>query len=650
MTRTVLFNLIKNPINQMTALGILWNLLFKHNVSVIISGLLQTFAKSFTATALFLLGLNMTGRFSQFRNLRRLILPAILISTKLIVFPMVCRFVLEHGMSGTAQEIADHSSFGFLFGTIPTAPMPFIYALEYNVQPDLIATSLVICTILSCPMMFLSANMVRTINTVVDNYRTELSQFLSLISTISLPCLMWVLCMFLVTKRWRLVTHRCTLFIILSHLCMCLGGYLIGFVRANQQSTTLYHIQYLLMVSGLISARIWTCVLAITVSALQLRSLCFVLNVLNRLTVGAIFFTIALVGIVIAIPDYPDVNALDPSFELGHMQTAIVMCILSFGLVITISGVVLQQRYSRPVDSDEEQLIDSPIISIQPPTPEHNVRADVHRRLSTSSGTNYQTNQLNHDYALTMPPPQVIEDVEDLAAEGFEDFCRSRSNTCSSQQRKQCIRNMLRYRNDVEDVTSDASTTSDLSDMEASNNDFHEKHQMFSHLLFLLYSCLSMFVGLEVSVAKIVVENPTAILIEMEYLDILLNNGTGVVLFLLFGIEMEPIVRLWKRMFNRNESKPSEQPEVVMFCSHFIEQHLNRCKRELHFTINTKNNQVAFVFKLNELLNWLQQQSLSSDDLGARTLVQNLIAGHVIESVQVPNSYQDDSPLFKFCI
>jgi hypothetical protein len=629
----VLLNLIKNPINQMTALGIISNLIFKHQVSVVIAGLLQTFAKSFTATALFLLGLNMTGRFSQFRNLRRLILPAVLVSTKLIVFPMVCRFVLEHGMSGSAQDIADHSSFGFLFGTIPTAPMPFIYALEYNVQPDLIASSLVICTMLSCPMMFLSANMVRTINAVVDNYHAELSQFLSLISTISLPCLFWLLCMFLVTKQWRLVTHRCTLFIIISNLFMCVGGYLMHFV-SKDKSTALFHIQYLLMVSGLFSARIWTCVLAITVSALQCKSLCFVLKILNRLTIGAVFFTVALVGLVIAMPDYPNVHSLDPSFELGQLQTSIIMCILSLGLFITISGVVLQQRYSYRPQDDEEQLIASPSIAIEAPASEDETGGHAVSQEHSSAG-------INHDYDMTMPSPDIL-DVEDLVPEGFDDFCHSQSNICTKKQRKECIRSIQQYRTDAEPVIEDIHSIA--------SNEFYEKHQVFTHLLFLLYSCLSMFVGLEVAVAKIVVEHPTAILIEMEYLDILLNNGTGVVLFLLFGIEIEPISRFFRQMFKQNASSNDDQLQVTLICDQFLEQHLNQCKKDLNFTISAQNDQIAYVFQLNDLIRWIQHKKLATDSVTAKKMVDDLISGKVIECVPVSNSYHANSPLYKFTI
>ena len=48
------------------------------------------------------------------------------------------------------------SNFAFLYGTFPTAPSVFVYASKYNVLAENIAGSMVVCTFLSAPIMFIS--------------------------------------------------------------------------------------------------------------------------------------------------------------------------------------------------------------------------------------------------------------------------------------------------------------------------------------------------------------------------------------------------------------------------------------------------------------------------------------------------------------
>jgi len=60
------------------------------------------------------------------------------------VLPIVTREVtihLEPGDSGNSS--LDLSNLGFLFGTFPSAPGVFFYAVQYNTAADLIATAMV---------------------------------------------------------------------------------------------------------------------------------------------------------------------------------------------------------------------------------------------------------------------------------------------------------------------------------------------------------------------------------------------------------------------------------------------------------------------------------------------------------------------------
>jgi predicted permease len=56
----------------------------------------------------------------------------------------------------TLNESLDLSNFGFLYGTIPTAPSVFVYAVNYGVIPDMIAATITASTFIAAPIMFVS--------------------------------------------------------------------------------------------------------------------------------------------------------------------------------------------------------------------------------------------------------------------------------------------------------------------------------------------------------------------------------------------------------------------------------------------------------------------------------------------------------------
>lgn len=276
----------------MTFVGIIWNQTISNQVPEVIYFLLDTAAKAFSATALFLLGFNMTGRFMQFRNTKKLLLPLTLVAIKIIISPLINRLFVERGLSAENPDtLAEYSSFAFLFGAIPTAPTSFIYALDYNLKPDIVASAMVICTILSSPLMFVSANMVRSAYSKM-NYKEDLGKFLNQLSMVSVPCIVWVLILFVVGKKYKSITHRVTLVILIAQLGMSISNSLWYMIKNKQTEYVItYHLQYLLSVCSIFLLRIWTAVLAITIAFLQYRGLCFVLKTSRLLFVSALITT-----------------------------------------------------------------------------------------------------------------------------------------------------------------------------------------------------------------------------------------------------------------------------------------------------------------------------------------------------------------------
>lgn len=104
-----------------------------------------------------------------------------------MVLPIVTReFVTSLDAGVDANETVDLSNFGFLYGTFPTAPGVFVYATHFGVDVDLVASSMVACTFLSAPLMFISAKMLTLRNLNPSNYIKDLDAFLLNISIVSL--------------------------------------------------------------------------------------------------------------------------------------------------------------------------------------------------------------------------------------------------------------------------------------------------------------------------------------------------------------------------------------------------------------------------------------------------------------------------------
>jgi predicted permease len=136
-----------NPIVFMTVLGVLGNLIFKHKIPCYLGGVLDVLGSAFSASALFLLGLRMVGKVHKLRG-ATLVVPGILIMVKLIVLPLVTREVISILHPGfNASETVDLSTYGFLYGTFPSAPTVFVFASQYLIDVDLVSDNSAISTV-----------------------------------------------------------------------------------------------------------------------------------------------------------------------------------------------------------------------------------------------------------------------------------------------------------------------------------------------------------------------------------------------------------------------------------------------------------------------------------------------------------------------
>ena len=71
--------------------------------------------------------------------------------------PLIAREITNLLYTGSNEEDSSElANFAFLYGTFPTAPTVYVLATRYGIASGIIATTMIACTFLSAPIMFIS--------------------------------------------------------------------------------------------------------------------------------------------------------------------------------------------------------------------------------------------------------------------------------------------------------------------------------------------------------------------------------------------------------------------------------------------------------------------------------------------------------------
>lgn len=77
---------------------------------------------------------------------------------------------------------------------------------------------------------------------------------MSFVSIISIPCLVWVLLILLLGRKWQSLTHRVTIVLAVNQLICAVGGYMWQFVNQLDPHTChqyfVFHAHYIFSVAG----------------------------------------------------------------------------------------------------------------------------------------------------------------------------------------------------------------------------------------------------------------------------------------------------------------------------------------------------------------------------------------------------------------
>jgi len=345
-------------------IGIAANFILKQKVPALIDPIISTLADSFSAIALFYLGFSMFGRIKNLK-FSSVVIILILIFTKGLLFPLITREIVLHlentksfPPNSTQDQIAfiknetdSLSTFGFLYGTFPTAPALFFYISKYEaVQHDLISAAVVFGTLASAPLMMISGKMIsiQYSNNTASNFEDIQCKTAYGFSILSWFCCLWVLYIFLASGRLLKKPHIYTFLLIVAQMATAVIHVIWSSVTNTASSNQAANLSYVFFT--LLSAYVTRCLpVAMMLNIISLTDFNKYSNSkLNRFIsklaakdVPLLLFGIGLPLIAtilsLAIPGLPQKQGM--MIALGKPQQIISTCLLL--LVILVMGYLL---------------------------------------------------------------------------------------------------------------------------------------------------------------------------------------------------------------------------------------------------------------------------------------------------------------------
>ncbi|KAG7198737.1 hypothetical protein KM043_001725 [Ampulex compressa] len=619
MVYSIVKGIVFNPVVFMTILGIVGNLAFHHVIPSLLAAILEVLGNAFSASALFLLGLMMVGKVHKLKG-TALVIPGILISVKLLVLPLVIReSIIFLNVGKNATETRDLSTYGFLYGTIPTAPALFIFSLRYNLEIDLIASAMVACTFLSAPLMFVSAKVINAVSAGITpaNYASQLNAFSFDMSVAAGAACVWLLICFIILgeRKYKRVTHRCTLCLIVAQLATAVGVIIWAKLNSNSNGSVLWYTQFILITTGVYASRVWTVAIAATLLYLSSRSLPFVQNMQKWFfPVGwGVPISIVIVMCSTVSPKESEIDFRNPNFQLGRIQAATSAFVLVFCFIVTLGCLILQQRYERR----------HPAVSYP------NLMDNMEE--TTDANTNI-ANETN------------VVDVEDLVSPSTQ------KQILGCEFQNGCADGVCRMNEQEEnfDGCSDVETNIDTAD----------DPQILRHLVFLILLLCSMLIGLCVSVGTLVMEQLTGIYAELAFLDVALNFGQSLIAFAIFGLDpglgklgswLRQACRKWragKALQLPQEDMLSQETRNIR--DQFNRCHLAECRARIAICRKRMLRVYRGVFSGTDLVNWLLEAGIAQTREDAVHYGRCLLESRVLHHIDGTHHFYDRNILYTF--
>ncbi|XP_026789244.3 integral membrane protein GPR155 isoform X3 [Pangasianodon hypophthalmus] len=606
---TVLLRVVMNPIVFMVLIGIVSHFLFGGRVPLLLGEFVDGLADSFGGAALFYLGLTMVGQMGRVTRSTGVTL-ILLLTAKLLLMPLICKDMLELLDAGNSSSV-NHTSlsdYAFLYGIFPTAPSVAIYASQYNMQLEVVTSGMVISTLLSAPIMYLSAWLLSIPWMEATHLISELQDVSFNISIISIIALVWTVAVMVLSKKFKRLPHMFTTNLFLAQLLVCVSMSLWKFV-VQQENVLGQILTFIFLYGALYSTYVWTGLLAFSLALLKKNEQLKVPPVVFILLGWGLPFLI--VGLLLAAGERVSDTA-DAAFFYGKWQIISSAVVLSCSILL--GGVSLMGLSQGSQEEQNYQILEqSSMLGTTedvriPARPEDHGSAEF---TPSHSSTNRGQNDLMLDTRAdrlsdTPAPPTVTVDSPSGVA-------LTEASTCARVQ---------------------------------------EERQVTRHVLLCLLLIVSLLANLSSCLWWLLNSDPGRLYLELQFFCAVANYGQGLISFGMFGLDEHLIILPFKKRLaallgggQETSRAPSTVPEEIrLTCTQFVRYHKNQCVQD----IVHKRRCAAGCFLGSELVDWLLRVGVVRDRGTALLYGAWLQEGGVIEQVTCQICFCDNAQLCRF--
>ncbi|XP_015927828.1 lysosomal cholesterol signaling protein-like [Parasteatoda tepidariorum] len=649
----VSWNIIKNPIVFVTLLGVFGNFLFHGGLPSVLFGILQILSSAFSGAVLFLLGFSVarTGE-SKYSKKEGLLIPSVLLITKMIVSPLIIRSCVSMLCAG-ASDVEDLADFGFLYGMVPTGPIVMLFAAEYGLRTEMMASTMVLCTGLFGPVVFVLARMLSLNVKGIGEFSDELRATMLVLSILSFISCLWIGLSLIFSKKMKRQVYKITGGFISSQIILALGILIWSICQSNEEWTK--YLEIALISAGQLMTRVWVTILAVTMVLLR-RNPCssFVQKMFWPYCIGIGFpgLIVVMILIITGIGQCePDLDKELPLFIYGSTEAfgsivVLVVCITTTTLCLVLYfrspqkdmpelasklnveslGAESKDIVAIPIEKDvEKNLLDGAGIAIYKIKKTDSVD-------TVMSSINKLEERLQPDF-----PGSNDRLSQRVISEGMK-----RSETSFSEKH-------LLSSTDSENSTPTSSPIHTVSCKKSpsAKEDISRSH--LRHVILLILNLISMAVGLTISTWKLSTNQPNGLFVAMEFLDAVLNVGQGVFVFIVFIKDtkyiLAPISKWLTKVRHGFYSLNEDSIDVAIQqqCHQFRTYHRDNCKKDLPKSI-IKNDVIhKNCFTGTEFVDWLNKVGLASHRTAAENYGQRLYRGGVLSSVDGAVQFHDNS-------
>lgn len=620
-----LLRVFQNPIVFMVFIGIAFNFALGQKIPVYLENFLEGLASSFSGSALFYLGLTMVGQTSKLKKSSFVAL-LLLITAKLLIFPLICREMVElldHGNS--AVNHTSLSNYAFLYGVFPVAPGVAIFANQFNMEVEIVTSGMVISTFVSAPIMYVSAWLL-TIPTMDPKRLASALQNVSLdISIVSLVSLVWSLAVLLLSKKYKRLPFMLTANLLLAQLIVCIGMVLWYFI-IQERNIVGQILVFVILYSALYSTYLWTGLISLCLFLLTKREVRSIPTVVIALAGWGI--PVIIVCILVIVGEH-DVDNIDSAFFYGKAQiiiTTVVQC-----MTIMLSGVSLMCMSRNEQDGNYQVLNQSSQSSSSSRTADTSTVSKPESPIGASTPVNSRTEicacgQENGDVCQPADSPDLLNINEAPSIEDAHE-CLSRCNS------KRCP---------------------------LSQEEQHQLHSADRQIARHVLLCLLLVVGLFANVSScfwwLFNPEPGRLYVELQFFCAVFNFGQGFLSFAIFGLDKHLIILpckkrlqvLWNGREQNVVAEETRLPEEIrLTCHQFVHYHKDLCIRNVVRERRCGPRTSGGIFCGSDLVSWLVEIGLAPDRGEAVKYGERLLKGGVIQHITDEFEFRDENLYYR---